>query len=53
MDVLFDHCDRQRITRDGPIVFVHTGGLSALFHYADELTADSAAPISTSEESVP
>ena len=43
MAVLLEHLERDMFSGRGPVVFVHTGGLPALFHYQDELTADALA----------
>jgi len=37
---LLDHVRQGRYTQDQSVVFIHTGGLPALFAYADDLMAD-------------
>ena len=36
---LIDHVRKGRLTRDDTVVFIHTGGLPALFAYRDEILA--------------
>ena len=35
---LLDHADRGNLPREGPVVFLHTGGAPALFHYRDQFS---------------
>ncbi|HEX9014896.1 MAG TPA: pyridoxal-phosphate dependent enzyme, partial [Chloroflexota bacterium] len=36
---LIDHVRQGRLTRDDTVIFVHTGGLPALFAYKDEIVS--------------
>jgi 1-aminocyclopropane-1-carboxylate deaminase/D-cysteine desulfhydrase-like pyridoxal-dependent ACC family enzyme len=48
MAVMLKDVSHGQLQARGPVVFVHTGGLPALFHYAEELTVD-ALPVTGSE----
>jgi 1-aminocyclopropane-1-carboxylate deaminase/D-cysteine desulfhydrase-like pyridoxal-dependent ACC family enzyme len=37
---LIDHARRGLLDKDGVVVFIHTGGLPALFAFKDEILAD-------------
>jgi D-cysteine desulfhydrase family pyridoxal phosphate-dependent enzyme len=45
MAALIDDVRRQRTPPGGPVVFIHTGGLPAVFAYRDELLAFRKAPV--------
>ena len=50
MAVLLEHASKSRFHGRGPVAFVHTGGLPALFHYSEEL-APGALSVTPSEPS--